>query len=333
MSRSLVDRGFSNSAAGYGGYNKTKTTKLNLTAKGYPSSMDGMPKPIIDNSTNTNGLNGGTKKTYDALMAAYKGNGLYDQKNLLAQQAYEKNMAALNEAYGAYMAALADNLNSTKGTLRDSYDRSKKSIQQDAANSLKQAYINKMMSEKNIDQRMAAQGLSGGATETTRASMANNYGNARNEINTTTNNNLSQLEGQYNENLANAMSAYNQAVAQAQLQKAQQMMQLEDALMNNKIAALDDFYDLMGDTTNNYENSLAMVLNNKDMEFDPIEASNAVKAMELYQNNPADDRTYANLMAALQAIMSQQGGNGSLAVANPMQNNYMAAILNQLYGG
>lgn len=330
MSRSLVDRGFSNSTAGYGGYSKTKTTKLNLRDKGYPNEYQ--TKPIIDNSTDTNGLNGSkTKKTYDALMAAYKGNGLYDQKNLLAQQAYEKNMAALNEAYGAYMAALADNLNSTKGTLRDSYDRSKKSIQQDAANSLKQAYINKMMSEKNIDQRMAAQGLSGGATETTRASMANNYGNARNEINTTTNNNLSQLEGQYNENLANAMSAYNQAVAQAQLQKAQQMMQLEDALMQNKISALDDFYDLMGDTTGDYENSLAMVLNNKDMEFDPIEASNAVKAMELYQNNPADDRTFANLMAALQAIMAQQG-NGNVALANPMQNNYMAAILNQLKG-
>lgn len=331
MSRDLSSRGWSSSTAGYAP--KAKTTKLNLTTKGYPSSMDGFTPTNSSVDTTNNGLNGSkTKKTYDALMAAYRGNGLYDQKNLLAQQAYEKNMAALNEAYGAYMAALADNLNSTKGTLRDSYDRSKKSIQQDAANSLKQAYINKMMSEKNIDQRMAAQGLSGGATETTRASMANNYGNARNEINTTTNNNLSQLEGQYNENLANAMSAYNQAVAQAQLQKAQQMMQLEDALMNNKIAALDDFYDLMGDTTGNYENSLAMVLNNKDMEFDPIEASNAVKAMELYQNNPSDDRTYANLMAALQAIMNQQG-NGNMAVANPMQNNYMAAILNQLYGG
>ena len=71
--------------------------------------------------------------------------------------------------------------------------------------------------------------------------MANNYGNARNEINTTTNDNLSALEGEYNDNVAQALQAYNSAVANAQLQKAQQAIQLRNALANNEIAALQDY--------------------------------------------------------------------------------------------
>ena len=278
----------------------------------------------------------GNNDAYKALLAAYKKNQYDDylnQKKGAAQAAYDKGMGMLNDAYGAYMAALAENLDSTKGQLLDAYNRSKKSIQDDAAASLKQAYINKMLSAKNIDQQMSAQGLSGGATETTRASMANNYGNARNEINTTQNRNLSELEGNYNDNLAQALQAYNQAVASAQLQKAQQAIELENALANNEIAALDDYYSLMGDTTDNYAGSLdSLLLNMNDFTFDPTQATNAVNAPEVLQANTLDNRTNNNFLQALQAIMGQSK-NGNQALTNSLQNNYLKQMLTQLLRG
>lgn len=316
----------------------------NLTRYGYPNSAEG-----FQGITSTSGLTGpnsgstgggrgrssgklGNNDAYNALLAAYKKNQYDDylnQKKGAAQAAYDKGMGMLNDAYGAYMAALAENLDSTKGQLLDAYNRSKKSIQDDAAASLKQAYINKMLSAKNIDQQMSAQGLSGGATETTRASMANNYGNARNEINTTQNRNLSELEGNYNDNLAQALQAYNQAVASAQLQKAQQAIELENALANNEIAALDDYYSLMGDTTDNYAGSLdSLLLNMNDFTFDPTQATNTVNAPEVMQANTQDSRTYNNLLQALLQSMGQKNGNGALNTV--LQNNYLKQILSQL---
>ena len=314
------------------GWGGTTTTKLNLTQKGYPSAAS----TYVPQNTNTTKLNtsfsnasggsggsGGSGKgsSYDALLEAYKKMGLFGNKNALAQQAYDKSMAALNAAYGEYMGALSSNLESTKNTLLDSYNRSKASIMDESRNSLKQAYINKRLSEKNIDQQMAAQGLSGGATETTRASMSNNYGNARNEINRTTNNNLSQLEGSYNENLAAALSAYNQAIAQAQLAKAQQAMEIENALANNQMAAIDDYMSLMGDNTDQYLMALSGAIDNSAaFTWDSPEVINAIKAMEFIQpGNGMDERSYNNFLAALQEIMKQGG-----------KNPYAMALLSQI---
>ena len=279
---------------------------------------------------------GGAKgSNYNALLAAMAnnmyGNNMLDAKKAAAQAAYDRGMAALNAAYGSYMSALDDNLSSTKGSLLDAYKRSKKSIMDDSRSSLKQAYVNKVLQEKNLNQQMAAQGLSGGATETTRASMSNNYGNARNEINTTTNNNLSSLEGDYNKNLADAMQAYNMAVANAQLQKAQQVMALEEALANNEIAALDDYYSLVQGDQDTYLAALQTAIDNSgNFTFDPTTANNAVKSFEFHQGGNFDNRNYNNLLAALQAIMNQQGNN--VAVQNPLDNNYLAAMLKQLGG-
>ena len=272
----------------------------------------------------------GGKKTGSVYGAAfgYKSNPYLDYfgfRNNLAQKAHDDSMAALDNAYGAYLAALEENLNSTKSTLNDAYSRSKDSIMADARQSLKQAYINKMLQSKNFDQEMSAQGISGGASETTRAAMSNNYGNARNNINTTTNSNLSALEGNYNENLANAMQAYNSAVAQAQLAKAQQQMELDNALANGQIAALDDFYSMMGDNTDQFYAALGTAIDGANgFEWNPTEVTNTYIPPEVLQANTMDQRTYANLLQALQAIMAQ-GGQG-----NPAMNQYIAAMRNAL---
>ena len=321
MARSLT-RGFGGSGQGfpstvnYSSLRQSKMPTTNLNSQGfhttttYGDNSKYRSQPLADRVVDKGGTT--TRKSGGSLTAAAQylqpGNNIYDLKNQMAKDAYDRGMAALNAAYGAYMSALDENLGSTKGALLDAYKRSKKSIMDDSRSSLKQAYINKVLSEKNLAQQMSAQGLSGGATETTRASMSNNYGNARNNINTTTNNNLSSLEGEYNQNLADAMQAYNMAVANAQLQKAQQVMALEEALANNQIAALDDFGSLMAGDNEQYLAALQGAIDNSgNFEMTPTEAINKVKAPDILQHDNTADRTYSNLMAALKDIIAQTG--------------------------
>jgi len=275
---------------------RTLGTRTGVTPKSItPPAPPSAPK----NSTplKTGGVT--TNAGYNSLLGAQ---GLYGYRNQMLEDAYGRQKDALNGAYDAYLSALADNLNSTKGALNDAYSRSKASIMDDSRNSLKQAYINKVLQEKNLDQTMAAQGLSGGATETTRASMSNNYGNARNEINRTTNNNLSTLEGEYNQNLAAAQQAYNSAVANAMLQKAQQEAEIENALISGQIDALDNFLGGFGDD-GSYMEALQSVLNNgSSYDWNPTSATNAVNPLELQMGGGNETRARSNVQKAIDEV-------------------------------
>ena len=122
-----------------------------------------------------------------------------------------------------------------------------------------------MLAKRDIAQRLSSMGLNGGMTETTLAGMANQYGNRRNDINRTLNTNLANLEGTYNSNLselegnyssslADALAAYNNAVANANAQKLSQIIDLENALANNKMSAYANYQNMLNDYNQNYYN-------------------------------------------------------------------------------
>lgn len=342
----------------------TYTHPSNLTQRGYPSSRDPMVgatgsklttaapgggygvRSIGDSSGGGGGYGGyendGYGGGYDggngldalsALLAAYQTNynNYLAEMRAAAKQAYDRSMASLNDAYNSQMTSLKDNMNSSKGQLLDSYNRSKKSINNDSETSLRQAYINKMLSERNLGQMMSAQGLSGGATETSMANMLNNYGNARNAINTTTNKNLSDLEGNYNDSIAQVMQAYNSAVANANAQKTQQIMALENALASNEMSAMSDYQSLMQSQNRDYLDLLkTAIAHGSSFNYTPSQANNDVKAANVIQaSQPMGSTNYA----ALQAIQNAQQAPGaaiSLVNSPTAQNNYLAAILSQL---
>ena len=275
---------------------------------------------------------------YNALLAAYRQNDYSDylaQMRQAAQDAYDRGMSALNNAYDSQLNSLSSNLNETRNQLANQYNRSKANITSDAENSLRQAYINNMMNRKNLNQQMSAQGLTGGATETTMANMLNNYGNARNNINTTQNNNLADLEGNYSDNLSTAMQAYNSAVANANLQKAQQAMTLENALANNQISALGDYQTLMQRENSNYLDLLkAAIANGASFAYNPTQANNAVQAVALQQ---ASNPNLVNNLAAIEELMGQNAPGVStpgVTVVNPAAQNVntLSNIMAQLRG-
>lgn len=320
------------------------STGGNLTSRGYPASYAPTSGVNGARTTTTGGSKSGgsgssassTADAYNALLAAYRQNDYSDYLNQMraaAQSAYDRGMGALNDAYNSQMSSLSNNLNETRNQLANQYNYSRGNINNDAADSLKQAYINRMQSERNLGQQMSAQGLSGGATETTLANMLNNYGNARNNIQTTANRSLADLEQNYNANLSQAMQAYNSAVANANLQKAQQAIQLENALSNNQISALSDYQSLMQRENQNYLDLLkTAIANGANFAYTPTQANNAVQGVALQQATmPTANSNYA----ALQALMNAQqtpGSGAAISLTNPTTNNYLAQILAQLQG-
>ena len=320
-------------------------TGTNLTDRGYPGSVGVSNSGVSGVRTTNNGVrstsgssgssksssSSNTANAYNALLAAYQSRqNDYDaylrQMREAAQNAYDRGMSALNSAYDSQLSSLSDNLSETRNQLANQYNRSKQNITDDAANSLRQAYINKMLSQKNLGQQMSAMGLTGGATETTLANMLNNYGNARNEINTTQNKNLSNLEGNYSDNLSQAMQAYNSAVASANLQKAQQAMSLENALANNQISALGDYQSLLQRDNQNYLDLLkTAIANGASFSYDPTSANNTVKAVALQQ---AANPTLASNYQAIQELMNNSenvpGVNSpGMTVVNPTSQNIL----------
>lgn len=316
----------------------------NGTDRGYPSSV-GMTSGVAGTRTsNSSGKSGGSSSSrsgsgssssgtdmssaYNALLAAYRQNDYSDylaQMRAAAQSAYDRGMSALNDAYDNQIASLSNNLNETRNQLTNQYNRSKSNITRDAEGSLRQAYINNMMNRKNLGQQMSAQGLTGGATETTMANMLNNYGNARNGINTTMNNNLSNLEGNYSDNLSQAQQAYNSAVASANMQKAQQAMALESALANNQISALGDYQSLMQRENQNYLDLLkAAIANGASFSFDPTKANNTFQAINFQQ---ANSPTAVNNYEAIQELMNNGNTPGvntpGVTVVNPTSQNIL----------
>lgn len=282
------------------------------------------------------------QEAYNAMLAAYKRQQeAYEeqlrQQREAAQNAYNRGMSSLNSAYNSQIGNLKSNLTDTQDQLLKQYNSSRSSINSDAEDSLRQAYINNMLSQKNLGQQMSAQGLTGGASESTMANMANNYGNARNAINTVANTNLSNLEGNYNSNLSSARQAYNSAVADADARKAQQVMALENALANNEISALGNYQSLLQQDNQNYIDLLKTALaNGASFAYSPTSANNATKAVAVQQaSNPGIANNYATIQELMGNGVNVPGVNSSgMTVLNTNnQNNLLAQMLAQLARG
>ena len=96
-----------------------------------------------------------------------------------ANEAYERNMSRIESSYNNAAGNLRSNYDSTVDRLNAARDKSLGEVNADAEKSLQEAYINNMLTRKNLNQRLAAMGYNGGATETTMGSLENQYGASR----------------------------------------------------------------------------------------------------------------------------------------------------------
>ena len=198
-------------------------------------------KPQKNNTSGSGSGSGSSSSSAAAAAAAYQAylEEIRRRQQEAADAAYNRNVSAMNQAFDQRGELLKGNLDTTLANLQTDYDASRDVINRDATEAAREAYINRMMSQRNLAQNMAAQGLSGGASETTLAGLENNYGNARNQIAATANENLGSLEDLYTKNRNSAMQEYNDQLAADALARAQYMTQFENDRQNMLAQAYD----------------------------------------------------------------------------------------------
>ncbi len=254
-----------------------------------------------------------------------------------AQDAYDRNVASMQGAFAQRGQMLKDNLDYTLKNLQTDYNASRDSVNNDAAKSFQEAYINKMLSRKNLAQNMSAQGLSGGASETTMAGMENNYGNARNNIQTTANENLGDLENLYDRNRNSAYQAYNDQLAQDALAQAQYMIQFENDRQNALTAAYESQMSKLLSLDPSYITGLAGLVSDQQA-YTPTATtvSNPVSKVSTQQGSAADLSGIGAPRYALK-LAQQMAARGSGAddiintlARNSVNSNAIVQILSQL---
>ena len=145
----------------------------------------------------------------------------YNQMLAAQQAAYDRNVAGANAYYaGMYqqaegnyqnqIAAAGQDYQRALALLQQNHDAGKQQVNDVTKDSLQQAYIEKMMAEKNIGQQLSAMGKSGGASESTLLAMSNQYGSSRNALETERLQQLAALAQQLSEQKAERTAGYEQ---------------------------------------------------------------------------------------------------------------------------
>ncbi len=160
---------------------------------------------------------------------------------LAAQNAAAEQLRAAQEAQRkareeAYQKAAAQQ--------KTNYDFSAGQVNDATGKALQEAYVNRMLQNKNLQQSLSAQGLNGGASETTTAGMYNNYNNARNNLETERQSQLASLLNTYQNNMAQLeqQRASGEAADLSQYQTALQNLTANNT--TNLISLLQGYGDM-----------------------------------------------------------------------------------------
>lgn len=116
-----------------------------------------------------------------------------------AQRRAEEQMKAAQEAQ---RKAREEAYQRSAAQQKTDYEYGQGQLNSATDSALQQAYINKMMNQRTLAQQLAAQGIGGGAAETTTAGMLNNYGSSRNALETERAAQLASLLNTYQNNMA-----------------------------------------------------------------------------------------------------------------------------------
>lgn len=199
----------------YGGYQDVDTTIPNVNnAWGN-----------VGGTNSTGGYTGG----YGASGGSY--NSGYDsgyQTQIAGIQDYLNSMmAAYQQAYEAQLSAIREAQAAKERARREALGYAQGSVNQNSDEALRQAYIQARKAQRDMPQQLAAQGISGGLSESTAASLQNQYGENRNELEQARQQALAQLASEYASGAATDASGYNMQIANILGQQAQQNAALQ----------------------------------------------------------------------------------------------------------
>lgn len=156
-----------------------------------------------------------------------------DSYSSSSDRAYEEYQKALEEQRAAAEAAQKAKVDAAVSKL----EGQRPSIYQNAEAAAKQAYINKMLAQRDMAQQMTASGLSGGLSDSALIAMNSDYENSRNSILQNQSNALNELNTNINQvkaggdlSLAEMQSQYQAALAQQAAQELQRQQELQNQM-------------------------------------------------------------------------------------------------------
>lgn len=245
-----------------GGQN-TKVPTLGGTSTGVkPTTTVQSPSSSVSGSSG--GSSGGN--AYASLIAQMEAQAaaerqrqeeLARKKQEAAQAAYDKNMGYLNSAYSKRAEAQQKAYQDALAQLEGQYNSGAGKVNQGADEAQQQAYINYRLQQRDLPQALMAQGITGGAAESTLADMANSYGNNRNTVDKQRNSNLGDLLDTLNANKSNALQSYNNTLSDDEARKMAYQMELENALANQSADILTGQYDALSKVDSDYGSQIA----------------------------------------------------------------------------
>lgn len=130
-------------------------------------------------------------------------NTIYTQKWNDSQKDYSEAEAAYKKAQADEQKALDQSLAAGRTQLANTRDEA-----------LRQSYITKRQNEREMPALLKANGINGGASETSAASLLRNYQNSRNSANNSYTQGDTDLTNNYNQNTAALGSRYNTLLAE-----------------------------------------------------------------------------------------------------------------------
>lgn len=231
-----------------------KLSQSNANKMGFSSSNYGGTKVTPGGSSSGSGYSSGNRysgssgsaasTTVAAPAATNSGMSAWQQAQSAILAAQNAAAAQLRAAQEAQRKAREEAYHKAAAQQRANYDFSAGQVNDATGKALQEAYINRMLQSKNLQQSLSAQGLNGGASETTTAGMYNNYNNARND-----------LETERQSQLANLLNTYQNNMAQLEQQRASgaaaDLSQYQTALQNltagntaNLISLLQGYGDM-----------------------------------------------------------------------------------------
>jgi hypothetical protein len=162
---------------------------------------------------------------------------------------YNNLLASLNDNYANALNALGLNYADTEALLNSQLANSRNELEEARRRQLQEAYISRMMGEKNLADTLAGYGLSGGATESILADMRNNYANTRNTVEEKTQNNLRDLLLNYLSNLSNARQRYNENLYNAENSRINAYNDAANYRSQARAGAYEDLYNTLANLT------------------------------------------------------------------------------------
>jgi hypothetical protein len=159
-----------------------------------------------------------------------------------------------------------------------------------------------------------AQGLTGGASESTLADLYNSYGNSRNQIDRQRMDSLVQLNDTLLSNQSAAQRLYNEQVATAAQQKAIYQQQLDQALASLQNDILDSAFSQLQSGGTSYQKALQELLqaqstalqNAASVTYTP---TNTVNSVSVRQGGAEANTLSTAAMASRAAEMLRAGSS------------------------